>query len=137
MRVIEALLELVRPTGTIGVMSSGLGSVADWACIMSTIAARPFAGNPAGVTAPSEAIMQDHDLVALWEAHTRTEFETRDVDGTTATMVEQPYVNQIPTMTGGVGHDKLKRFYKYHLIGANPPDTSMKQSHGRDQQPGG
>jgi NAD(P)-dependent dehydrogenase (short-subunit alcohol dehydrogenase family) len=29
MRVIEALLELVRPTGTIGVMSSGLGSVAD------------------------------------------------------------------------------------------------------------
>jgi NAD(P)-dependent dehydrogenase (short-subunit alcohol dehydrogenase family) len=29
MRVIEALLALVRPTGTIGVMSSGLGSVAD------------------------------------------------------------------------------------------------------------
>ena len=66
------------------------------------------------------------DLVALWEAHTRTEFETRDVDGTMATMVEQPYVNHIPTMTGGVGHDQLKRFYKYHFIGANPPDTSMK-----------
>jgi NAD(P)-dependent dehydrogenase (short-subunit alcohol dehydrogenase family) len=29
MRVIEALVALVRPTGTIGVMSSGLGSVAD------------------------------------------------------------------------------------------------------------
>ena len=29
MRVIEAMLTLVRPTGTIGVMSSGLGSVAD------------------------------------------------------------------------------------------------------------
>jgi NAD(P)-dependent dehydrogenase (short-subunit alcohol dehydrogenase family) len=29
MRVIEAMLALVRPTGTIGVMSSGLGSVAD------------------------------------------------------------------------------------------------------------
>jgi carboxymethylenebutenolidase len=73
-----------------------------------------------------EAIMPDHDLVALWEAHTRTKFETRDVDGTVATMVEQPYVNHIPTMTGGVGHDQLKRFYKYHFIGANPPDTSMK-----------
>jgi carboxymethylenebutenolidase len=45
--------------------------------------------------------MPDDDLVALWEAHTRTEFETRDVDGTMAGMVAQPYVNHIPTMTGG------------------------------------
>jgi carboxymethylenebutenolidase len=28
-------------------------------------------------------------------------------------------------MAGGVGHDQLKRFYKYHFIGANPPDTTM------------
>ena len=69
--------------------------------------------------------MPDHDLVALWEAHTRTEFETRDVDATMATMVDQPYVNHIPTMAGGVGHDELKRFYKYHFIGANPPDTAI------------
>jgi carboxymethylenebutenolidase len=69
--------------------------------------------------------MPKHDLVALWEAHVRTEFETRDVDATMATMVEDPYVNHIPTMTGGVGHDQLKRFYKYHFIGANPPDTSL------------
>ena len=70
--------------------------------------------------------MPDHDLVALWEEHTRTEFETRDVDATMATMVEAPYVNHIPTLAGGVGHDELKRFYKYHFIGANPPDTAMK-----------
>ena len=69
--------------------------------------------------------MAKHDLVALWEEHTRTEFETRDVDATMATMVKEPYVNHIPTMTGGVGHDQLKRFYKYHFIGANPPDTSL------------
>ena len=31
-----------------------------------------------------------------------------------------PYVNHVPTMTGGVGHDQLKRFYKYHFIGAQP-----------------
>jgi carboxymethylenebutenolidase len=43
-----------------------------------------------------------------------------------ATMVAAPYVNHIPTMAGGVGHDELKRFYKYHFIGANPPDTAMK-----------
>lgn len=69
--------------------------------------------------------MIEFDLVALWEAHTRYEFETRDVDATMATMVDEPYVNHVPTMTGGVGHDALKRFYKYHFIGANPPDFGM------------
>ncbi len=53
--------------------------------------------------------MPEHDLARLWEAHTSYEFETRDVDATMATMVDQPYVNHIPTMTGGVGHDELKR----------------------------
>jgi carboxymethylenebutenolidase len=65
------------------------------------------------------------DLEALWEAHLRQEFETRDVDATMATMVASPYVNHVPTMAGGVGHDQLKRFYKYHFIGANPPDMTM------------
>jgi carboxymethylenebutenolidase len=69
--------------------------------------------------------MADHDLVALWEAHCRYEFETRDVDATMATMVTEPYVNHIPTMTGGVGHDALKHFYATHFIGANPPDFAM------------
>lgn len=66
-----------------------------------------------------------YDLAALWDEHCRYEFETRDVDATMATMVEAPYVNHMPTMTGGVGHDELKRFYKYHFIGANPPDTTL------------
>ncbi|WP_439611551.1 ester cyclase [Reyranella sp.] len=69
--------------------------------------------------------MAAHDLAALWEAHCRHEFETRDVDATMATMVATPYVNHVPTMTGGVGHDQLKRFYKYHFIGNNPPDTEL------------
>jgi carboxymethylenebutenolidase len=69
--------------------------------------------------------MADHDLAALWEAHCRYEFETRDVDATMATMVAEPYVNHIPTMTGGVGHAELKRFYKYHFIGVNPPDFRL------------
>src|ERR1700709_982787 len=69
--------------------------------------------------------MTKPDLVALWEAHCRYEFETRDVDATMATMVATPYVNHIPTMTGGVGHDELKRFYKYHFIQGNPPDLRL------------
>jgi hypothetical protein len=63
-----------------------------------------------------ESYMDDRDLIALWGAHCRFEFETRDVDATMATMVAEPYVNHIPTMTGGVGHDPLKRFYKYHFV---------------------
>lgn len=69
--------------------------------------------------------MAEHDLVALWEAHTRYEFETRDVEATMATMVAEPYVNHVPTMTGGVGYDHLKRFYTNHFIGQNPPDTTL------------
>lgn len=80
--------------------------------------------------------MARHDLEALWEAHCRYEFETRDVDATMATMVAEPYVNHIPTMTGGVGHDELKRFYKYHFIGVNPPDfwlTPVSRTVGADR----
>ena len=65
------------------------------------------------------------DLSALWDEHYRHEFETRDVDATMATMVDEPYVNHIPTMTGGVGHDHLKRFYTHHFINSNPEDTSL------------
>jgi len=77
-----------------------------------------------------------HDLVALWEAHCRHEFETRDVDATMATMVRAPYVNHVPTLTGGVGHAELKRFYKYHFIGGNPADmalTPVSRTVGTDQ----
>ncbi len=80
--------------------------------------------------------MTPQQLIALWEEHCRYEFETRDVDATMATMVASPYVNHIPTMTGGVGHDQLKRFYKYHFIGGNPPDTALKpvsRTVGEDQ----
>jgi hypothetical protein len=41
--------------------------------------------------------MAAYDLAALWEAHCRYEFETRDVDATMSTMVAEPYVNHIPT----------------------------------------
>lgn len=80
--------------------------------------------------------MPNQKLVDLWEEHCRYEFDTRDVDATMATMVSEPYVNHIPTMTGGVGHDQLKRFYKYHFIGVNPPDfqlTPVSRTVGEDQ----
>jgi len=66
-----------------------------------------------------------YDLNALWEEHCYYEFATRDVDAVMPTMVAEPYVNHVPTMTGGVGHDQLKRFYKYHFVDANPADTRL------------
>lgn len=66
-----------------------------------------------------------YDLNSLWDLHCYYEFATRDVDAILPTMVAQPYVNHVPTMTGGVGHDQLKRFYKYHFVNANPADTRL------------
>ncbi|MCH1996287.1 ester cyclase, partial [Achromobacter xylosoxidans] len=42
-----------------------------------------------------------------------------------ATMVAEPYVNHIPTMTGGVGYRELSRFYQHHFVNSNPPDTRL------------
>jgi carboxymethylenebutenolidase len=40
-------------------------------------------------------------------------------------MVPQPYVNHVPTMTGGVGYAELHRFYKNHFIPTTPADTRL------------
>jgi carboxymethylenebutenolidase len=66
-----------------------------------------------------------YDLEALWEAHIRYEFATRDVAATMATMVPEPYVNHVPVMTGGVGQRDLARFYANHFIPKCPADISM------------
>ena len=66
-----------------------------------------------------------YDLNHLWEMHCYYEFGTRDVDAIMPTMVAEPYVNHVPTMTGGVGHDELKRFYRYHFVDSNPADTRL------------
>ncbi|KAF2789257.1 hypothetical protein K505DRAFT_253722, partial [Melanomma pulvis-pyrius CBS 109.77] len=65
------------------------------------------------------------DLEAVWDEHCRFEFVERDVQRTMATMVERPYVNHIPTMTGGIGKDRLTAFYTSHFIFSNPPDTAL------------
>lgn len=66
-----------------------------------------------------------YDLSALWDKHCEYEFITRNVDDTMATMVAEPYVNHIPTMTGGVGYKALHAFYSNHFVTRNPPDTNL------------
>jgi carboxymethylenebutenolidase len=65
------------------------------------------------------------DLSTLWDNHCYFEFATRNVPDTMATMVNEPYVNHIPTMTGGVGAQQLARFYQWHFVDANPEDTKL------------
>ncbi|KAF9076575.1 hypothetical protein BDP27DRAFT_1313561 [Rhodocollybia butyracea] len=65
------------------------------------------------------------DIEAIWEEHTYFEFEVRSVAKTMGTMVAEPYVNHVPTMTGGVGRKALSAFYRDHFIFVNPVDTKM------------
>ncbi|KAF8140332.1 NTF2-like protein [Boletus edulis] len=61
----------------------------------------------------------------LWNMHTYYEFSERNASKTMTTMVDTPYVNHVPTMTGGVGHDDLARFYKYHFTTVTPTDFEL------------
>ena len=56
----------------------------------------------------------------------KVEFVTKDADATMSTMVAQPYVNHVPTMTGGIGYKDLHRFYRDYFIPGNPPSLQMK-----------
>jgi carboxymethylenebutenolidase len=80
--------------------------------------------------------MNQAEMIALWDEHIGHEFSTRDVDSTIATMVEDAYVNHVPVMTGGYGHEALHRFYKGDFIGSMPADTSIQliaRTIGQDQ----
>lgn len=64
-------------------------------------------------------------LSQRWDDHVKFEFATRNTDDTIETMVPDAYVNHVPVMTGGVGHDELREFYSKDFIPQMPPDTAM------------
>ncbi|CAL5874268.1 uncharacterized protein PFLUO_LOCUS8557 [Penicillium psychrofluorescens] len=66
------------------------------------------------------------DLEKIWDEHTYYEFGDRSVEKTMATMVQEPYVNHVPTLTGGIGRARLSHFYLNHFIFANPDDTALE-----------
>ncbi|CAL3970831.1 unnamed protein product [Diplocarpon coronariae] len=92
-----------------------------------------YEAGPAGVAhSRSLGFLKKHlggphfDLEAIWDEHCLFEFGERSVDKTMATMVEEPYVNHVPTMTGGVGRAALTDFYRHHFIFNNPEDTRLE-----------
>ena len=64
-------------------------------------------------------------LSQRWDDHVKYEFATRNTDDTLETMVVDAYVNHVPVMTGGVGHEELREFYSTRFIPQMPPDTAM------------
>ena len=69
--------------------------------------------------------MDQDKAIARWEAHLGSELVAKDVDATMSTMTPTPYVNHVPTMTGGMGAAELRRFYKHHFIPVHPPDFEI------------
>jgi len=54
------------------------------------------------------ATLSRQELERLWEEHLKGEFETKDVEATLATMVDDAQVNHMPVNTGGRGKDALR-----------------------------
>ncbi len=79
---------------------------------------------------------KQQQMAALFEQHVGAELEG-DLDTTMATMSDDPHVNHVPTMAGGVGLEGVRAFYRDHLIGKIFPTdmemTSVSRTIGEDQ----
>lgn len=69
----------------------------------------------------------ERDLGAVFDAHVGAEFDAKDVAATMATMVDEPYVTHVPTMTGGTGRKEVESFYRDYFVGHWPDDVEVKQ----------
>jgi carboxymethylenebutenolidase len=65
------------------------------------------------------------DLGAVFDEHVASEFETKDIDATMATMVAEPYVWHVPALTGASGGEAVRQFYSTHFIGQTPDDAVL------------
>ena len=72
-----------------------------------------------------DAILSPQRLEQLWAEHLKGEFETKDVEATLATMVDDAYVNHVPVNTGGHGKAALRVFYRDDFIPSWPEDLKM------------
>jgi carboxymethylenebutenolidase len=76
------------------------------------------------------------NLGAVFDKHIKCEFQDHDVDTTMKTMVKEPYVHHVPTLTGGIGYDGVYNFYKNDFVGKMPADTKIvhvSRTIGKDQ----
>ena len=67
----------------------------------------------------------EQDIASVFDNHVAAEFVDMDLDATMATMSDDPYVNHVPVMTGGVGFEGVRQFYGDHFIGKWPRDIAI------------
>ena len=64
-------------------------------------------------------------MIDLFQKHVDAEMQG-DLETTMATMNDNPHLNHVPTMAGGVGREGVRAFYRDHLVGKFfPPDVKM------------
>lgn len=69
--------------------------------------------------------MSKQAMIDAFQKHVGAEL-AGDLDTTMATMADDPHLNHVPTMAGGVGRDGVRNFYRDHLVGKFfPPDVKM------------
>jgi len=75
-------------------------------------------------------------MIELFQKHVGAEM-AGDLDTTMATMTDDPHLNHVPVMAGGVGREGVRAFYRDHLVGKFfPPDVQMvnvSRTVGHDQ----
>jgi carboxymethylenebutenolidase len=79
---------------------------------------------------------EQHAMVDLFQKHVDAEL-AGDLDTTMATMTDDPHLNHVASMAGGVGREGVRSFYRDHLVGRFfPPDvtmTTVSRTVGQDQ----
>ncbi|HEX9743595.1 MAG TPA: ester cyclase [Nitrospiraceae bacterium] len=64
-------------------------------------------------------------MLELFQRHVKAELDG-DLETTMATMSEDPHLNNVPVLMGGVGSQGVRDFYRDHLVGKFfPPDVKM------------
>ena len=72
-----------------------------------------------------QEVLSPQQLEQRWAEHLKGEFESKDVEATLATMVDDAYVNHMPVNTGGRGKNALRRFYRDDFIPSWPDNLEM------------
>src|SRR5581483_520730 len=80
--------------------------------------------------------MDQQSIAELFERHMQAELEG-DLETTMATMTDDPHLNHVPVLAGGVGREGVRDFYANHLVGKFfPPDVefvAVSRTVGTDQ----
>ena len=71
--------------------------------------------------------MSKQGMLETFQKHVAAEL-AGDLDTTMATMSDDPHLNHVPTLAGGVGRDGVRAFYSEHLVGKFfPPDVKITE----------